>query len=166
MVVASVLALPLAALAAWLLTIWHRRGRRPALAWRRSLAEVGAVVGTLPWVWMILTPGPGPRDVHPVPLHDFRVLLHGDPAMAVAQIGGNLLVFAALGFCAPIRWAAVASLPRLLVLGAAGSVLVESLQYALNLGRVSSTGDVLLNAAGAVLAGLASRPWWEGNSGG
>ncbi|MFG2101549.1 VanZ family protein [Micromonospora echinaurantiaca] len=142
-----------------------RRRRDAATAgesWRRSVAEVGAVAGTLPWVWMILTPRDAPREVDLVPLRDLADLLTGPAATAVVQVVGNLLVFAALGFFAPVRLAALAGLGRLFLLGAAGSVLVESLQYALDLGRVSSVDDVLLNATGAALAGLLSRRWWAG----
>jgi glycopeptide antibiotics resistance protein len=81
--------------------------------------------------------------------------------MDQAQIVGNLLVFAALGFLAPQRFAALASVPRILALAAGCSVLVETAQYVLLLDRVSSVDDVLLNAAGAGLAALASRPWWQ-----
>lgn len=59
-------------------------------------------------------------------------------------------------------WFAVpASVPRILALGAGCSVLVKTAQYVLRLDRVSSVDDVLVNAAGAVLAGLASRRWWR-----
>ena len=80
---------------------------------------------------------------------------------AAVQIVGNLLVLAALGFFAPMRFAALASAPRILALAAACSILVETLQYVLDLGRVSSVDDVLLNTAGAGLAALASRHWWR-----
>jgi len=71
------------------------------------------------------------------------------------------LVFAALGFFAPIRCAALASLPRIVMLAAGGSVLIETAQYVLQPDRVSSVDDVLLNDAGAVAAALASRRWWR-----
>jgi hypothetical protein len=38
---------------------------------------------------------------------------------------------------------------------------VETAQYALRLDRVSSVDDVLVNAVGAALFGLASRRWWR-----
>jgi glycopeptide antibiotics resistance protein len=41
-------------------------------------------------------------------------------------------------------------------------VLIELAQYVFRLDRVSSVDDVLINAAGAGLAALASRPWWRG----
>jgi glycopeptide antibiotics resistance protein len=81
--------------------------------------------------------------------------------MGPLGIVGNLLVFAALGFFAPMRFAALASLPRVLALAAGCSVLIEVAQYVLQLDRVSSVDDVLLNAVGAVPAALASRPWWR-----
>ncbi|WP_243704687.1 VanZ family protein [Micromonospora sp. KC723] len=97
-----------------------------------------------------------------MPLVDVVDLLDDGPATAVVQVVGNLLVFAALGFLAPVRWAALAGVGRLFLLGVAGSALVEWLQYALDLGRVTSVDDVLINATGAALAALASRPRWAG----
>jgi glycopeptide antibiotics resistance protein len=79
--------------------------------------------------------------------------------MGPIGIVGNLLIFAVLGFFAPMRFAALASVPRVLALGAGCSVLVETAQYVLRLDRVSSVDDVLVNAAGAALAALASRRW-------
>jgi glycopeptide antibiotics resistance protein len=60
-----------------------------------------------------------------------------------------------------MRFAALASLPRILALAAGCSVLIETAQYVLQLDRVSSVDDVLLNATGAGLAALAARPWWR-----
>jgi glycopeptide antibiotics resistance protein len=84
----------------------------------------------------------------------------GLPTLTV-QVVGNLLVFAALGFLAPLRFAALASVTRILAVAAGCSVLIETAQYVLRLDRVSSVDDVLLNAAGAGLAALASRRWWR-----
>ncbi|MER8037979.1 VanZ family protein [Streptomyces hydrogenans] len=156
-VLMTLVTLPLAVLVAWAAA---RRRRRAGVAgaWRLSLAEVGMVHGTLPFLWMTMMPGGGAGVVPPrvslVPLRDLVV-------MGTLGIVGNLLVFAALGFFAPVRWAAVASPARILALGAGCSVLVETAQYVLRLDRVSSVDDVLVNAAGAVLAGLASRRWWR-----
>jgi glycopeptide antibiotics resistance protein len=116
-------------------------------------------------VWMILLPNGGagePRArLNLVPLRDIAEVVSGEPLTATLQIVGNLLVFAAFGFFGPLRFAALASVPRILALAAGGSVLVETLQYVLRLDRVSSVDDVLLNAAGAALAGLLSRHWWH-----
>lgn len=143
--------LPLAALVVWALAAL-------GTSRRNALAGVGMVYGTVPMVWLTMMPGPGagvvPGRLSLVPLTDLAT-------MGALGIGGNLVVFAALGFFAPIRFAAVASVPRLLALGGTGSVLIETAQYALQLDRVSSVDDVLLNAAGAALFGLVSRRWWR-----
>lgn len=153
----TVAALPLAALAAWALARRRRlAGAGAARAWRVSIAEVGIVYGTVPPVWLILLPGDEDGAVvNLVPLRDLLT-------MDTGQIVGNLLVFAALGFLAPLRFAVLASVRRVLALGAGCSVLVETAQYVLQLDRVSSVDDVLLNTAGAGLAALASRLWWRG----
>jgi VanZ like family len=150
-------ALPLAALVVWALAR-RRRAVGVTSAWRMSLAEVGMVYGTVPFVWMTTMPGSGagivPGRVSLIPLRD---LLTMGPLGIIA----NLLIFAALGFFAPMRFAALASVPRILALGAGCSILVETAQYVLQLDRVSSIDDVLVNAAGAALAALASRRWWR-----
>jgi hypothetical protein len=162
-VLVTVAVLPLAALAVWALAL-RRRATGSGRAWRTSLAEVGIVYGTVPWVWMILLPGdqPGavPGRVSLVPFRDLLTVLAGEPLTATRQVIGNLLVFAAVGFLLPLRFAALASVPRILALATGGSVLVEIAQYVLRLDRVSSVDDVLLNAAGAGLAAVASRRWW------
>jgi hypothetical protein len=149
--------LPLAALVVWALAR-RRRAAGGTSAWLMSLAEVGMVYGTVPFVWITLMPGPGagvaPGRVSLVPLRDMVT-------MGPLGIGGNLLIFAALGFFAPLRFAALASVPRILALGAGCSILVEIAQYVFRLDRVSSVDDVLVNAVGAALAALASRHWWR-----
>ncbi|WP_410821064.1 VanZ family protein [Micromonospora sp. 050-3] len=164
-VLITVVVLPLAALAVWALAR-RRRAAGTSAAWRTSLADVGIVYGTVPWVWMIMLPGDQAGVVSGrvtlVPLRDLLTIFSdGGPLTATVQVVGNLLVFAALGFFAPLRFAALASVPRILVLAAGCSVLVETAQYVLRLDRVSSVDDVLLNAVGAGLAALASRRWWR-----
>lgn len=156
-VLMTLVALPLALLVVWALA-GVRRAADGTSAWRMSLAEVGMVHGTVPFLWLTMMPGGGagivPERVSLVPLRDLAT-------MGALGIAGNLLVFASLGFFAPMRFAALASVPRILALGAGCSALVETAQYVLRLDRVSSVDDVLVNAAGAVLAALASRRWWR-----
>jgi glycopeptide antibiotics resistance protein len=105
---------------------------------------------------MILLPG-SRAGVTLVPLRDLlTILADRGPVTLAGQVGVNLLVFAALGFFAPLRFAVLASVPRILALAAGCSILVETAQYVLRLDRVSSVDDVLLNATGAGLAALAS----------
>ncbi|MQA27459.1 MAG: VanZ family protein [Micromonosporaceae bacterium] len=160
----TVAVLPLATLAVWALAR-RRSVTGTTSAWRMSLAEVGIVYGTVPWVWMIMLPGARagavPGRVSLVPLRDLLTILAGGPLTVTVQVLGNLLVFAALGFLAPLRFAALASVPRILALAAGCSVLLEAAQYVLRLDRVSSVDDALLNTAGAGLAALASRRWWR-----
>ncbi|MFB4307503.1 VanZ family protein [Actinomadura sp. GTD37] len=154
----TVAVLPLVALGAWALARRRSAAGARRAAWRTSLADVGILYGTVPWVWMIMLPGGRagtvPGRVSLVPLRDLVT-------MSTGQIIGNLLVFAALGLLVPLRFPALASVPRILALAAACSALVETAQYVLQLDRVSSVDDVLLNAAGAGLAALASRRWWR-----
>lgn len=158
-VVLAVAVLPLAVAAVAALTwLRVRGGTDPRSAWRRSFAEVGIVYGTVPWVWLTMIPGSGAGVVRGrvslVPLRDLAT-------MSDIQVVGNLLVLAAVGFCAPLLFTSLASVPRILALGAVCSALIESSQFLLQLDRVSSVDDVLLNTAGAGLAALVSRPWWR-----
>lgn len=158
----TVLALPVAAVTVLVLAL-RRKARGSASPWRMSLADVGVVYWSVPWVWMLLLPGENPGvergPLTLVPLADLTKIL-ADGQGATGQILGNLAVFAALGFFAPMRFAALASAGRILALAAGCSFLIEVVQY-LWLDRVSSVDDVLLNATGAWLAALASRRWWR-----
>jgi VanZ family protein len=160
-VAVAVTALPFAVVLVALLARHRRaRGAEPGWALRSAFAEVFLVVGTVPWLWMILTPDPGNRRGHNlVPFHDLIHQFHVGLAYALFQVGGNLLVFAALGFCLPIRFRTGPVV--VLVAGTLGSALVETLQWVLDLGRFSSVDDVIVNAAGAFAAAWLSRPWWR-----
>ncbi|MEU7143612.1 VanZ family protein [Nocardia sp. NPDC046473] len=148
-ILASIAAIPVAGVAAWWLGRW--RGRRAALC------EVGMVLGTAPWLWMILTPKGTGRSLNLVPLRDLAEQLTDD--RVIEQFGGNLLVFAALGFLLPLRLPWFARPYRILLTAAGASIVVETLQFALAIGRHSSVDDVLLNAVGAYLAALSVHLW-------
>jgi hypothetical protein len=136
----------------------QRAGASRAWAWRATLTEVGMVVGTLPPVWLVLTPGDGPSRIVD-PLRGLHENLAGGPLSASVQVVGNLLVFAAFGLLGPVRWRI--GVREVLLLAAAASVLLETSQYVFALGRVSDLVDVVLNAGGAGLAALSARPWWR-----
>lgn len=162
-VILTVLALPVAALAVPLLALLRRGLGVPwRRAWRTSLAEVAIVYGTVPGVMMTMVPGSmAGTTAGAVSLEPFVDL----PTMGRVGIIGNLLLFAALGFFGPIRFRALRSVWRVLALAVAGSVTIEVLQYALLLDRVSSVDDVILNASGATVAAILSWPWWRSRAG-
>jgi glycopeptide antibiotics resistance protein len=152
-IILTLLLLPLAGVAAYL---WRRRTRSA----RDALAEVGLLCWTLPFLGMLFTPQATPRSIDLVPLHDLPSWFSSDPGTALAQLVGNLSVLAGVGFFLPVRFGWAASLPRILVLAAVSAVLIETLQWVLAIGRVSSVDDVLVNTVGAVLAAAGSRAWW------
>ncbi|MEV4640848.1 VanZ family protein [Actinoplanes sp. NPDC049548] len=154
-IVVVALVLPVLSLVAY-------RWRRREVGRRLAGAEVGLVAGSLPWTIMLFTPQDAPRSVDLVPLHDLPSWVSGDFETAATQVVGNLLVLAAFGFFLPVRFAAMASVPRIFVAAVVTSAAVEALQWVLAIGRVSSIDDVLMNTLGAVLAGAASRRWWAG----
>jgi hypothetical protein len=159
-VLAVFAAVPLAVwFAAWLTRRRRRAGWGHAWAARSAWAEVFMIVGMLPWLCLTLLPSDQPRDVNLVLFRDLTQQVQTGYAYAIVQIGGNLLVFAALGFGLPVRWR-VGPLAAL-VIAALGSTAIESLQWVLDLGRYSSVDDVLVNAAGATIAAVLSRPWWR-----
>ncbi|MEU8247681.1 VanZ family protein [Nonomuraea sp. NPDC048916] len=158
-VTASILALPLSAAVIVLLARHRARAGHPS-PMRTALADVGIVAGTLPWVWMILTPSPGRTGISLVPFRDLATLAGAPWEEVSVQVGGNLLVFAALGALLPVRSPRLASAARVAAVAAVASVTVEALQYGLRLGRFASIDDVLVNTLGAVLAALITRRWW------
>jgi hypothetical protein len=73
---------------------------------------------------------------------------------ATLQLVGNLALLGPLAALAVLRWPALAAPHRLAVASVAAGATVELLQWTLPLGRVVSPVDALLNATGAVIAGL------------
>ncbi|MDT5036942.1 MAG: hypothetical protein QOE03_2127 [Micromonosporaceae bacterium] len=140
----------------------QRAGSSPARAWRATLAEVGMVVGTLPPVWLVLTPADGPSRIVD-PLRGLHENLAGGPLSASVQVVGNLFVFAAFGLLGPVRWRI--GVREVLLVAAVASVVLEASQYLFDLGRVSDLVDVVLNAGGAGLAAICVRRWWHTGTG-
>jgi len=159
-VLASLALVPLGLLVAWgLASARIRGGLHSRTAWRFSVAEVGAVAGTLPWLFLVLTPRGGSGGLQPVPFADLIELASADPRTIIEQLVGNLLLFFLAGVFVPLRFK-VGLLPVFLG-GALAAALVEAAQFGFGTGRVASIDDVLLNALGALLGALASRHWWR-----
>lgn len=152
-VVAAIVALPLLPLVAAVLASARRvAGRPPALAWRTSILDVCLVYGTVIPIWLTMLPG-GESGVSLVPFRDMATT-------PPYEIVGNMMLLAAVGLLAPMRFRALASVTRTTLVAMALSCAIETCQYVLPIGRVASVDDVLLNTTGAALAAMFSRPWW------
>jgi hypothetical protein len=113
------------------------------------LAASLAVVGLL----TLLPTGGGWAWGSPVAeLHWYATSL--DSGTAMRQLVGNLGLLAAPAALAVALWPALASPPRLIGTALASGTAIELVQWALPLGRVVSPLDALLNATGALAAGL------------
>jgi hypothetical protein len=157
----GIFAIPFAAVLAHIIAARRQRaGVDPGWALRSAFAEVFMIVGTVPWVWLILTPDRWhTRGKNLVPFRDLENQIHIGYSYAALQIGGNLLVFAALGFLLPVRFRTRPWVS--LLVGTLFSATVEALQWYLRLGRYTSVDDVIVNATGAYLAAWLSFPWWR-----
>lgn len=123
--------------------------------------EAAIVAGTLPWLYLTMRGGPaGAERVYWLPLSDLMTLAAGPAGFLVVQVVGNLLVFAVAGLLLPVRFAVLASVPRVMAVCALGSLAIELTQLLARHGRVFSVDDIWLNAVGAGLAAVASRRWW------
>src|SRR3954465_11624944 len=126
-----------------------RTGRRARRAWALGMATslVAAALITLTpqgsgWAWGS-------------PLDEARWYLTGlDSTATVEQLAGNLLLLVVPFRLAAARWPALSALRGLAGLSLAAGTTIELLQWALPLGRVVSPLDAVLNATGALAAGL------------
>lgn len=150
---------PVAAVLAW---AWARLRSRRGVSTRDAIAEALMVVGTAPWLGPLLAPNPNElasRRVFLIPFVDLSQQIAKGPRFIAIELGGNLAVFAVLGFFLPIRYRI--SLLAITGLIAAASTSIEVAQYVFDLHRVSSIDDVTINTAGGVLGALASHRWWR-----
>jgi hypothetical protein len=89
------------------------------------------------------------------PLDEARWYLTGlDSPATMIQLCGNLLLLVVPFALAAARWPALGRLRLLAGLSLAAGSTIEFLQWALPLGRVVSPLDAVLNATGALAAGL------------
>jgi hypothetical protein len=154
-----VISVPVAILAGYL---WTRlRVRRGGSAWH-AVTEAIMLAGTAPWLGPLLARNPNQlasRRLMLAPLADVAEQFSGGPRYIAIELGGNLAVFAVLGFFLPLRYR-IGLWPVIAIAGLA-SASIETAQYVLDLHRVTSIDDVIINTAGAVLGALASRHWWR-----
>jgi hypothetical protein len=122
-------------------------GPRPAL--RLALAAALAAVAGL----TLLPEGTGWAWGSPVDEASWYLTGLGSPA-TVLQLVGNVCLLAVPAALAVLLWPGLARPERLAVPALAAGAGIELLQWLLPLGRVVSPLDAVLNAAGAVAAGL------------
>jgi glycopeptide antibiotics resistance protein len=117
-----------------------------------------AVVTLLPISWS-LGVSRWPSDYRPqlVPFKDILVELGNSPVETLAELFGNLLLFAPFGFLLPLLVPAMRRWWRVLAVGAGVSLLIELYQLAWPGVRKASVDDLLMNALGAVLGFAALR---------
>jgi glycopeptide antibiotics resistance protein len=105
---------------------------------------------------LILTLAPSADRARTVEWMPFEQLGQGGSSReaVVAEMLGNVILFIPVGLLAPARWQAMRSFKRVILAGAAFSLLIETLQFALNLGRQPSVTDIIMNTSGATLGWL------------
>lgn len=161
MIPISAISLPYALLG-WPLLAARRRRRMPARRATATAAVDCAAVFVALMVFCLVTMPVGDSADSTLDL-----LPGADVTAALAsggslwQVIGNVLLLCPLGALLPLRIRRLRALPRVALAAVIASVLVEGTQYLIHDGRVTSTDDVLLNAAGATLGAALSRRAWR-----
>jgi VanZ family protein len=126
---------------------WYRTrsGTPLKTAFATSALDAGLAVFVVGTLIATLSPDATPA-LRRLDLVPFREAYRGS---GVVDVVGNIVMFLPLGFLAPLRWSALRSFVRVIVVGAAFSLMIEASQFVLDVGRASSVDDVLLNATGA-----------------
>ena len=117
-----------------------------------------AVVTLLPIHWTLgLLREPPNYEPKLVPFGGIRGNVQNSPVEALAELVGNVLLFAPLGFLLPLLVRAMHRWWRVLAASAAVSLAIELCQLAWPGVRTTSVNDVLTNALGALLGFAALR---------
>lgn len=100
------------------------------------------------------------RRIDLQPGHGILDLLLGGAAhsTAVAQLGGNLLLFLPFGFLLPLRLRAIRRLTRIALLSTVLVTAIAAAQFLANIGRAATTDDVILGVLGSVLGYALATP--------
>jgi glycopeptide antibiotics resistance protein len=140
---------------------YRRRRRRPS-GWVRVAALVYAaalaVITLLPIRWNPeLARWPNNYRPQLVPFDGILFDLKSSPLETLAELFGNVLLFAPSGFLLPLFVPAMRRWWQALAVGAGVSLLIELSQIAWPSVRKASATDVLMNALGALLGFAALR---------
>ena len=139
----------------------QRQPGRPS-GWVRlaALVYVGvlAVMTLLPIHWSLGT-SRWPVDYRPqlVPFQGIPHEVERRPLETLAELFGNVLLFAPLGFLLPLPVPAIRRWWQVLAVGAGVSLCIELYQLAWPGVRKASVNDVLMNALGTLLGFAALR---------
>jgi glycopeptide antibiotics resistance protein len=135
----------------------QRQPRRPS-GWvcLAALVYVAALalVTLLPIAWGRRPSNHGPQLV---PFEGIVGELEDSPVERLAELFGNVLLFAPLGFLLPLLVPAIRRWWQTLAVGAGVSLLIELYQLVWPGVRKASVTDLLMNALGAVLGFAALR---------
>jgi glycopeptide antibiotics resistance protein len=129
----------------------QRQPGRP-FGWVRlaALVYIAAlvVITLVPIAWL-----GRPDDYRPqlVPFGGIRVEFQESAGGKLADLFGNVLLFAPLGFLLPLLVPAIRRWWQVLAVGAGISLLIELYQLIWSLVRKASVDDLLMNALGALL---------------
>jgi glycopeptide antibiotics resistance protein len=140
---------------------YRRRRRRPS-GWVRVVAPVYAtalaVITLLPIRWNPkLARWPNNYKPQLVPFGGILFNLKDSPLETLAELFGNVLLFAPFGFLLPLLVPAMRRWWRTLAVGAGISLLIELSQIAWPSVRRASVTDLLMNSLGTLLGFAALR---------
>jgi glycopeptide antibiotics resistance protein len=129
-----------------------RQGQPSGRAYGSAALHVLAVASLISV--LILTLPPSAKSEQRVELVPFKALVETSRptrGTVIAEMAANILLFVPVGFFVPACWRALDGPWRVILAGAGFSLLIETLQLALNDGRQASSTDVLMNTIGAAL---------------
>ncbi|HKS46238.1 MAG TPA: VanZ family protein [Amycolatopsis sp.] len=156
---ATIIALTFALFAWRLLANWRGRTKPTWVAATTAGLDVAIVLvaGEVFAVTMMPIVSGHTSSLHLMPGSDILTEFHGDGSLW--QIAGNLVLLAPLGVLVPLRVPPLRSVRRMMVTAFVVSIAIETTQYLLHVGRVTSTDDILLNTLGVAAAATLSCGW-------
>jgi len=94
-----------------------------------------------------------------IPFHPLWSALTGevDATLVAATFGANVVLFIPLGILLPLRWPALDSGVLVTLVSGLLAGVIESLQYVMDLGRVTQVDDVIFNAMGGLIGWIFLR---------
>ncbi len=122
------------------------------------------MLSLLPVLYLVFMPVPGGRGVISLmPGAAASSVFGGGTAggSTLVQLIGNALLLLPAGALAALRWPWCRRVGRMTLVSLGVAAAIEVVQWVLDVGRVSATDDVILNACGAIAGMMLVRPWWK-----